>query len=290
MSFKITGLCLLLLSFNSCKPVEEGASSWEDLFDKDLSNFEVFIGVPHTSLDLEGYEKGDGMEGTPIGLSDPLNVFTTGEENRELILQISGEVYGALTTKKEYENYRLKAEFKWGTAKFEPRLDKQRDNGILYHCTGEHGAFWNVWMRSNEFQVQEKDMGDYYGLAGGVAAIPAIMNSDSFWVYTSGAELIELGTVMVGKNRYRGVRNQNFEKSNGEWNTLEIICLGSKSIHIVNGRVVLVSPQSYNLIDGELVPNNKGKIQIQSEGAEAYYKNLQIKAIDAIPAEYVDQL
>ena len=52
-----------------------------------------------------------------------------------------------------------------------PRLNPKRDNGILYHATGPHGKFWNVWMRSHEMQIQETDMGDYFALAGTVMNI-----------------------------------------------------------------------------------------------------------------------
>ncbi len=39
----------------------------------------------------------------------------------------------------------------------------------------------------------------------------------------------------------------------------------------------------------EILSLKKGFIQIQSEGAEAFYKEIEIKAIDAIPAEFSTQ-
>ena len=77
------------------------------------------------------------------------------------------------------------------------------------------------------------------------------------------------------------------EKPNGEWNTLELICLGQKSIHVVNGEVVMVLENSREkLPDGSYKPLTNGKIQLQSEAAEAFYRNLQIRQITEIPAEY----
>lgn len=39
--------------------------------------------------------------------------------------------------------------------------------------------------------------------------------------------------------------------------------------------------------DGNTIkPLVKGKIQLQSEAAEVFYKDIQIKNIDGIPAEY----
>ena len=106
----------------------------------DLSKWDKFIGAPHHTVEIEGYEKGNGMdEGTPLGLNnDPLNVFSMVEMEGEPVLAISGEVYGGVNTKKEYENYHLSLQFKWGTKKYEPRLDKPMDSGILYHCQEGH--------------------------------------------------------------------------------------------------------------------------------------------------------
>ena len=46
--------------------------------------------------------------------------------------------YAGLVTKKEYENYHLSAQFKWGEKKWEPRLDARRNSGVLYHSVGKN--------------------------------------------------------------------------------------------------------------------------------------------------------
>jgi hypothetical protein len=40
------------------------------------------------------------------------------------------------------------------------------------------------------------------------------------------------------------------------------------------------------MVNNEAKPLVKGKIQIQSEAAEVFYKDIKIKQIDGIPAEY----
>ncbi|MGL4462831.1 MAG: hypothetical protein ACRC1K_11835 [Planctomycetia bacterium] len=60
----------------------------------------------------------------------------------------------------------MSLQFKWGEKKWEPRKNDKRDSGLLLHCVGKHGAFWNVWMRSLECQIQEGDCGDFIALAG----------------------------------------------------------------------------------------------------------------------------
>ena len=42
-------------------------------------------------------------------------------------------------------------------------------------------------------------------------------------------------------------------------------------------------------IDGKEFPLVKGKIQLQCEGAEAYYKDVQIKSIKGFPKKYKRQ-
>ena len=89
-------------------------------------------------------------------------------------IRISGEIYGALTTRAEYENYHLRFEFKWGEQRWPPREQAVRDSGCCYHAVGPHGASYGFWMRSFEFQIQEGDCGDFYSLAGVIVDVEAV--------------------------------------------------------------------------------------------------------------------
>lgn len=266
--------------------IQDEAAKWEYLLDNNLSQWDKFIGVPHHSLDLEGYEKGDGMKGTPIGLNkDPLNVFQVREEEGSPVLFASGQIYGGLSTKKEYQNYHLQLKFKFGEKKYAPRLKKKRDSGLLYHCQKPHGQFWNVWMRSQELQIQETDVGDFYALAGvsmDIRATEREENGNKFWFYDP------KGEKKTFKSRCR--RSANFEHSHGEWSTVDLICLGTTAYHIVNGKVVMVLENSQQYINGKGVLLDKGKIQLQSEGAEVYYKDIKIKSIKKLPRKIRKQL
>ncbi|MDW7692224.1 DUF1080 domain-containing protein [Flammeovirgaceae bacterium SG7u.111] len=268
----------------------EISKKWQPLLDKELSNFELFVGVPHETVEIKGYETSANVtKGKPIGLNDPLNIMTTIEEDGELVLKITGEVYAGLTTLQEFGDYHLKAEFKWGEKKWEPRLNQKRDNGILYHCHGEHGTFWKVWMSSLEFQVQETDMGDFVGLVHARADIRSSKVKDGFYQVTDDSkEYITYGGG-GGNPGYCHINKHN-EKPNGEWNTVELICVGRKSIHVVNGKVVMVVENARKVINGEEIPLSKGKLQFQSEAAEAYYKNIEIKSVKKFPKEYQKQL
>ena len=139
---------ILLLAFISLNGFSQKKNKTIQLLDEDLSHFEKWNGVPHTTiLGLpEGTYQSDNVhKGTALGLNNDIkNVFSVIKEDGELILKITGEIYGGLTTKASYENYHLSVMFKWGDKKWEPRLEDLRDSGILYHAHGDHGSFWNT--------------------------------------------------------------------------------------------------------------------------------------------------
>jgi hypothetical protein len=65
--------------------------------------------------------------------------------------------FGHIATVREYANYHLRLEFKFGDARFEPRLLSKRNSGVLYHMFPERDR---VWPNSIEFQLEESDVGD----------------------------------------------------------------------------------------------------------------------------------
>ncbi|MGA9639422.1 3-keto-disaccharide hydrolase, partial [Flavobacterium sp.] len=79
------------------------------------------------------------------------------------------------------------------------------------------------------------------------------------------------------------------ENPSGEWNTLEIYCLGGESIHLVNGYVVNRVKNARYDVGGKTIPIDNGKIQLQSEAAEVFYKNMTISPITSFPTKYKKQ-
>jgi len=265
-------------------------NDWEALLDENLSKWDIFMGVPHTSVDLDGYPKGDGMNGIPIGLNkDPLNVFSVKMVDGQPVLKITGEIYGGLSTKAQYENYHLSFEFKWGTKQYEPRLKDKRDSGVLYHGQEPHGQFWNVWLRAPEMQVQETDCGDFHPLAGvsmDIRAGKIIEDGHEFWIYDPKGEKRTFRSNENGRCR----RIANYEKPNDEWNHLELVCIGDKAYHIVNGKVVMVLENSLQYDEEKTSSLTRGKIQIQSEAAEIYYRNIKIRPVKELPKIFARQI
>lgn len=253
-------------------------SEWRVLFNgKDLSGWDTYIGSVFDSVTNE-------KTGSPIGLNnDPVGVFSVVNEDSQAALRISGQHFGGISTQEEFQNYHLKLEFKWGQKKWIPKKNQKRDSGLLYHAVGPHGADWGFWMRSQEFQIQEGDCGDYWGVAGGVFSIPAKRNEKGDYIYDASSPLYTFST-----NSPQGrhcIKETDAEKPSGQWNVLELYCMDDTAVHIVNGKVVMILYKSRQLEGGKETPLTKGKIQIQSEGAEVLYRNIVVQSIKKIPAE-----
>jgi hypothetical protein len=261
----------LILIVSACNQKSE----WKSLFNgNDLSGWDIYLG-PSFDI-LQG--KRDSI---PFGLNnDPLQVFSVVQEDGQPALRISGERFGGISTTGEFKNYHLQMEFKWGTLKWPPRKNSKRDSGLLYHAVGAHGADYGFWMRSQEFQIQEGDCGDYWGVAGGLFDVPSSKDSIGY-VYDSKATLITFS-----ENQQAGrhcIKNPDAEKPTGQWNTIEIYCLGDTTVHIVNGVVNMVLYNSRQLDGAKESPLTKGKIQLQSEGAEVFYRNINLQPVTQLP-------
>ncbi|HEU4602359.1 MAG TPA: family 16 glycoside hydrolase, partial [Steroidobacteraceae bacterium] len=70
------------------------------------------------------------------------------------------------------------------------------------------------------------------------------------------------------------------------WNEIDLICFKGSCVHIANGTVVMALKNSSHEVDGQLKPLLRGKIQLQSEAAEVFFKDVQIQAIDSMPKQY----
>ena len=222
---KCLGLAVLLVLFASAISAvfagNQGAV--RSLFNgKDLTGWTIFI--PHKDKSIASD-------------ADPQGVFKV----EDGVLHVSGEEFGALTTKDAFENYRLKLEVKWGTKKWPPRDQAKtpRDSGVLLHCVGPD----KLWTKSIECQIQEHDFGDFWMVGGTTLAVN--------------------GKVEKG----RAIKTKDAEKPNGEWNVVEIVCDGDKITNIVNGVVVN---------EGKNASETKGRILLQSEGAEVFFRNIEL--------------
>jgi hypothetical protein len=267
----------------------EANAQWRNLFNgKTFNGWTKYLGVPHQSnqgLDLPKDDNGKYAKAFGVN-NDPLNVYSIVTENSKPAIHVSGQVFGTLTFNEEFENYHIKLEFKWGQKKWEPRLKMVRDAGLLYHGFGQQGSTERNWHPAQECQIQEGDTGDYWPTGDVTIDIPAVKSDTSdWWFYRQNAPL---RTQIFSKkmSERRVITDLEKEKPHGEWNTVEVICWGDSSIHIVNGNVVMRLYNSRKIENGKSLPLTKGTIALQSEGAELFYRNIKIKQLKNIPNKY----
>jgi len=273
---------LILVCSTSFKPKDE----WTPLLDKNLSKWNIYQSFRH-KLGYKGAAPKDenGNLIKPVGYNvNEENEFSVIKQDGELVLKIGGPIYGCLFTKQEFGNYDLKLKMKWGDKKWVPRMDEVKDSGLLYHSQGECGVeYWRTWMLSQEFQVAEGGMGDYWSQASSRSDVKARKEGKDYFFDNNGA-LTAFGSGTAGGGFCHA--GTDVEKK-GEWNDIELITYGDKAIRIVNGTVVMALSNSRYMVNGEAMPLVKGKLQLQCEAAEVFYKDIKIKQIDGIPAEYV---
>ena len=274
---RLLSICLLGATLSAAE-----APVFTPLLDAQLSQWEKWLGVPPRAYEVPGYVRGATPKDDPVlGLNrDPLDVFTLKVIDGEPVLNITGQVFGGLTTLKSFENFHLRTQHRWGTRKWEPRLNAVRDNGILFHCIGEHGAGGKNWMRSQECQVQEGDIGDWWPIAGAMVDA-AVKDEDGKVVrYVPGAPLRAMRSRIWRGTDYPG-------KPSGEWNTVEVYAFAGDAVFRLNGRTVNVIRNSRYREKGseQEIPLRAGKLQIQSEAAECQYRRLEIRPLGAWPQD-----
>lgn len=213
-----------------------------------LTVFAVVVVVQTSAQEFTQLFNGKDLKGWSTFLktkgknNDPDTIFSIVNG----LLKITGKEFGYIVTDQTFVNFHLIVEFKWGEKKYPPREMRVRDNGILYHVVQDD----KVWPRSIECQIQEGDCGD-------------------FWLIDSVTMIMDGVRTQPTKNT-RLVKKKDNEKPTGEWNIIEVISVNGKCTHIVNGVVVN---------EGEDASLRSGKILIQSEGAEIFYRRIDIKKL-----------
>ncbi len=204
---------------------------------------------------------------------DPKGVFSV----RDGMIRVSGEIFGGFITEKEFENYHLIVEYKWGEKTWKPREKAARDSGVLLHCVGADGAAGGTWMESIEFQMIEGGTGDIILVQGKgrPKATAPVEQRDGQWYYNPKSEPHPFTSGRInwyGRDpRWQDVKGfrgpHDVENPVGQWNRLEAICAGDTITYVLNGKRINqathVSPQ-------------RGKILFQSEGAEVFFRRIEL--------------
>ncbi|WP_294229960.1 PVC-type heme-binding CxxCH protein [Prosthecobacter sp.] len=212
---------------------------------------------------------------------DPKDIWTFAKDGA---FNISGRGYGYVATKDNFRDYHLVIEFKWGTKTWGKREKAAKDNGILLHAYGPHGAYGDTWMASIEAQIIEGGVGDILVLSPKLADGTELTTSLSaeFALDRDKEKIWKKGkprqTVTKGRINWRGrdedwsdtvgFRGKNdVESPSGEWNRLEVIAKGDTLQYFVNGAMV---NEAFDCKPSE------GKILLQTEGAEMIVRRYEL--------------
>jgi len=197
---------------------------------------------------------------------------------------------GGLITKQAYENYRLRLEYKWGESTYGIRKGKARDSGVLLHCVGPDGPA--PWPASYEYQIEEGATGDLWvvnylnpplNTPDKKISITCVTESelrdDQRYFKPGGAPFTFQDTGHQnwwgrdpGWKDELGFRGrQDLESPHGEWTKCEIVARGKELEFYVNGKLA-------NRVTDLSV--TCGKILLQTEGAEVWYRNIELEPLE----------
>jgi hypothetical protein len=178
---------------------------------------------------------------------------------------------GYIATEKEYSNCRIRLQYRWGKKRFAPRAQSPRKSGLLYCFVGPD----KVWPRSVECQIMETDSGSLY-LVDRVGVTTTVESKQKHRYVLGGVPYTE-----IDKGLGRIQRTEDYERP-GVWNTVEVVLNGDRATHVVNGLTAnygwgLRQPDSTD--PRRFIPLTKGHLLLQAEGAEVFYRNVEVKAL-----------
>lgn len=172
--------------------------------------------------------------------ADPKNTWSTAEGT----IRCTGKPNGCLLTKKEYADYILKVKWRW------PAEGKGGNSGVLLHVQDE-----KYWPTSIEAQMLTGRAGDLL-----------LTNPPD-----AKLEVDQTRRDPKLERCFRRIEmKESIEKKLGEWNEMEVTCRGGDITLVLNG---------FKVNEGKNGNLHSGRIALQSEGAEVYFKDIDIKSL-----------
>ena len=256
--FSVLALALIFLAF-SCNP-GTGKDGFTDLFNGE--NWEAWslkIRSGDQAMAQRLYAIENGM----------VHIFDDSFPDTIKLNTGENDTHGLFYTTKSYSKYILKFEYKWGTKIANNFGDYQYDAGCYYHVIDD-----KIWPTGIEYQIRfdhTKNLnhtGDFW--ASGV----------TFQWYAGKDSLTFLHPDQGGKpqairsGEHLATPSSNYHALDNQWNQCEVIVMGNEyAIHKLNGDVVNMAAD---------LSVGQGIIGFQSETAEIWYRNIQIKVVEEI--------
>ena len=242
---------------------DEPKDGWISLFNgRDLTGWYTFLQKHGKDRDPDHV----------IAIEDgAIHLYKDATERSEVVM-------GYIATEKEFGNYHLRFQYRWGTKKFQPRFALKRDAGLYYHLNGPDA----VWPRGLQYQIQQTDVGDLLALFGFAldSSIDPKTSKDeqaTFLAAEQGGQSRVLGGKGIG---YQKRLPGDFEVEG--WNTIEVVAKGDTTVHILNGHVVnqgrnirFTDPEK----PGTTRPVTQGRIALEIEAAEIYFRKVELREL-----------
>jgi hypothetical protein len=195
-----------------------------------------------------------------LGLdNDPRGVFSIATVDGEPAIHVTGEVWGALISVDEYDDFELELQFKWGPGPSWPP-NNFKDSGIMYLSHGPYGAVdiqnsamlgpigAGAFMVSTEYQLVSGDIGDAYHLgAMNFTPVPFVRGSEA-----------------------------------PGWNDVRIVLTNGTATHYLGGTAVSGGSNFVNTWPGMGQmgdPVTRGRFQLQSEGGDIYFRHVRVRRL-----------
>ena len=258
----ITGLIIIFFGLSSNIALAQDTTSKEDGFvylfnGENWDRWNLKLRNGDSEMAKKVYAIEDGIVHVFKDFPDSLNL-NTGENG----------THGLFFTKKKYDKYILRFEYKWGK-KIANNFDQwQYDAGCYYHVYDD-----KIWPKGNEYQIRynhianKNHTGDFW--AAGTTLDWYSGDGKTFLLPSEGGKKFE-----QKKNELHGSGKAKYNALNDEWNECEIIVMGNKYvIHKLNGEIVNMATD---------LTVSEGVIGFQSETAEIYYRNIKIKEFKRI--------
>lgn len=213
---------------------------------------------------------------------DPHKVFRVTDG----LLHITGDGFGYVATDKEYRDYHLFVEFKWGKKTDGGKY--VRNSGVLLQATGPDGGAGGTWMSCVECQLAQGCVGDLIPIRGKDAQgqiIPVQFTSDVVlgpdkrprWNRDGKPRTFTKGQLWWSNHdpdfqELLDTRGKNdVESPLGQWTQVECVCARKCITVLVNGKLV---NHCFDVFPAA------GKIQLQSEGFELFVRKFEIHPLE----------
>lgn len=225
-------------------PLEE-VDAWQPLLD---------------DRDLGGWKPVVADGATPIG-KGPRSEFSLVRVEGQRALRATGTGQGGVESEREYDNFHLRFEYRWGAA------EGDHFASVRYHCGGAVGSRGTHGMQLHPER------------AGGYTRLNDLLRIDV-------GEIRGGAVVAVRPAEQRIDPTAKMELPAGRWNKAALICVSDWSVHVINGVPVLALARSRRA-DPVDEPLTRGRIRFQSVRGEIFFRKIEIRRATGLPVEYL---